>query len=339
MNQRYGYNDGNRGQQGYDMQDGGRGERPSGPGYYGRGQEGNYEGDWGGRGGQSGYPEQRGRQFDPQGWGESNADVRRGGEYGDRGSSSMSGGGYGDRGDYYLREWAGGGRGGQQDFSSRDFGGQGGGRAYGSADMYGRSDQRGGAHGYGNQGYGNQGFANRNYDNQGYRREGGGYYQGGQHGGDYQGNQGYLQGQESFGQRRGENFGQDPEYGRGGSGFSPMRTDRSQSFRGKGPKGYKRSDERLQEDISERLMDDDRIDASDVSVRCKDGVVTLEGSVSERQVKHRIEDLVERCHGVKDIENRITVQRASQERPDADDEDSGDADRGQSASGGQKKKH
>jgi osmotically-inducible protein OsmY len=254
----------------------------------------------------------------------------------------MTGGGYGDRGDYYLREWAGGGRGGQQDFSSRDFGG-GGGRAYGSADTYGRSDQRGGSHGYGNQGHGNQGFANRNYDNQGYRQGGGGYFQGGQgygqHGGDYQGNQGYLQGQESFGQRQGGNFGQDPEYGRGGSGFSPMRTDRSQSFRGKGPKGYKRSDERLQEDISERLMDDDRIDASEVSVRCKDGVVTLEGSVSDRQVKHRIEDLVERCNGVKDIENRVTVQRTSQERPDADDEDSGDADRGQSASGGQKKKH
>ena len=49
------------------------------------------------------------------------------------------------------------------------------------------------------------------------------------------------------------------------------------------------------------------VDASDVSIEVKDGKVTLEGSVPERRMKHTIEDAVDECIGVKDIENRIRV--------------------------------
>jgi hypothetical protein len=63
----------------------------------------------------------------------------------------------------------------------------------------------------------------------------------------------------------------------------------------------------LQEDISERLMADGYIDASEVTVAVKEGKVTLEGTVGERRMKHRIEDLVDECMGVKDIDNRIRV--------------------------------
>ncbi len=82
-------------------------------------------------------------------------------------------------------------------------------------------------------------------------------------------------------------------------------------FRGKGPKGYMRSDDRLAEDISERLMDDYYIDASDIEVQSKDGVVTLSGTVNNRQLKHRAEDIVERCNGVKDIDNRLKIKNPS----------------------------
>src|SRR5437867_195160 len=44
-------------------------------------------------------------------------------------------------------------------------------------------------------------------------------------------------------------------------------------FRGVGPKGYLRSDERLTEVICERLTDDARIDASDITVAVRDGKV------------------------------------------------------------------
>jgi len=76
-----------------------------------------------------------------------------------------------------------------------------------------------------------------------------------------------------------------------------------------GPKGYQRSDERLQEDISERLMQARHIDSSEVTVGVSGAKVVLEGTVPERRMKHAIEDLVDACPGVQDIDNRIRVRR------------------------------
>lgn len=76
-----------------------------------------------------------------------------------------------------------------------------------------------------------------------------------------------------------------------------------------GPKGYRRSDERIREDICERLWDEPRIDVGDVSVAVQDGVVTLEGSVPERRMKHVIEDIAAGCRGVEEVENRVHVSR------------------------------
>ncbi len=76
-----------------------------------------------------------------------------------------------------------------------------------------------------------------------------------------------------------------------------------------GPKGYQRSDERLREDISERLMQAHYIDSSDVTVEVSGAKVVLEGTVPERRMKHAIEDLADACPGVQDIENRIRVRQ------------------------------
>jgi hypothetical protein len=76
----------------------------------------------------------------------------------------------------------------------------------------------------------------------------------------------------------------------------------------RGPKGYQRSDERLCEDISERLMHAGSIDSSDVSVQVTAGKVTLEGTVPDRYMKHYIEDLVDACPGVQDIDNKVRVE-------------------------------
>ncbi|MFL6605295.1 MAG: BON domain-containing protein [Steroidobacteraceae bacterium] len=78
-----------------------------------------------------------------------------------------------------------------------------------------------------------------------------------------------------------------------------------------GPKGYKRSDERLQEDISERLMQAYDIDSSDVTVQVQGARVVLEGTVPDRYMKHAIEDLADAAPGVEDVENRIRVARDS----------------------------
>jgi len=74
-----------------------------------------------------------------------------------------------------------------------------------------------------------------------------------------------------------------------------------------GPKGYQRSDERMKEDISERLYGAYHVDSSEVTVEVRAGKVTLEGMVPSRHMKHAIEDMVDGCPGVMEIDNRIRV--------------------------------
>ena len=82
-------------------------------------------------------------------------------------------------------------------------------------------------------------------------------------------------------------------------------------FRGHGPRNYKRADSRIQEDLCERLTDDPDVDASDIEVSVSDGTVTLEGTVEQRWMKHRAEDLADSCGGVRHVENRIRVRSGS----------------------------
>jgi hypothetical protein len=86
------------------------------------------------------------------------------------------------------------------------------------------------------------------------------------------------------------------------------RTTQGRSMR-RGPKGYHRSDERIWEEVCERLAEAEYVDVSDVSVEVREGKVTLEGTVPQRRMKHWIEDIVDTVYGVQDIENRIRVRR------------------------------
>ena len=74
---------------------------------------------------------------------------------------------------------------------------------------------------------------------------------------------------------------------------------------GRGPKNYRRPDPRIKEDLSERLMWDDEIDASDVEIEVRDGVVLLTGSVQDRRDRWRIDDIAEQVPGVREVTNRI----------------------------------
>lgn len=143
-----------------------------------------------------------------------------------------------------------------------------------------------GEHQRGGQRYGG---SSDNYWQHGGRFGAGSGYTGGQ-GGDYAGTGGYPGG--DYAGRRYESGG----HIGGAARFRP-------------PKGYTRSDERLREDICEQLMHSPFIDAGEVSVQVKDGKVSLEGSVPERSMKHRIEDIAEACSGVKEVDNRIRISR------------------------------
>ena len=75
------------------------------------------------------------------------------------------------------------------------------------------------------------------------------------------------------------------------------------------PKNFRRIDSRVREDICERLWDEPTIDVGDVDVQVKDGVVTLEGTVPYRPMKHLIEDIAADTPGVHEVENRLRVAR------------------------------
>lgn len=78
-------------------------------------------------------------------------------------------------------------------------------------------------------------------------------------------------------------------------------------FSGVGPRNYRRSDERIAEDVCERLTDDREVDATDIEVHVENAEVFLTGRVGTRHEKRRAEDLALRCHGVHDVRNDLRV--------------------------------
>src|SRR5690606_41663096 len=70
---------------------------------------------------------------------------------------------------------------------------------------------------------------------------------------------------------------------------------------------YQRSDERILDEVCHHLREDPSIDASEIEVTCEQGIVTLRGSVDNRARKYHVENLVADVHGVKDINNELTI--------------------------------
>lgn len=79
-------------------------------------------------------------------------------------------------------------------------------------------------------------------------------------------------------------------------------------YRGKGPKNYSRSDDRIREDISDRLTDDWQVDASEIEITVVKGEVTLAGSVSDRMQRRRAEDIAESVSGAHHVQNNLRVK-------------------------------
>ncbi|HEX2595444.1 MAG TPA: BON domain-containing protein [Luteimonas sp.] len=265
----------------------------------------------------------------------SRGEYERGGSGSMYGSSGYEGGSQRNQYGQYAgsqgrsQEYAGAGRSsgygaGRQEFDDQDFsqdysqgsshyGSQGFG-AQGSQGVYGpqgfgaqggigaRSSEYGLGPGYSNSGN----YAGGSYGSGGYSREG---YGGSQ---SAQGGSGQWRATDSTGQ------------GYGGS----------TSYRGLGPKNYTRSDERIREDLNEKLTEAHDIDASGLSVEVNNGVATLTGSVDQRWMKHRAEDLAESCSGVSDVNNQIRVNASSGQQSGSQRSTYGSSANTASASGG-----
>lgn len=79
---------------------------------------------------------------------------------------------------------------------------------------------------------------------------------------------------------------------------------------GRGPEGYVRAESAIREDVCERLTRHGRLDASRVQVRVENGEVTLDGQVESRAAKRMAEETAESVSGVRDVHNRLRIDRA-----------------------------
>jgi len=86
--------------------------------------------------------------------------------------------------------------------------------------------------------------------------------------------------------------------------------------KGKGPRGYHRSDDRIKEDICDCLMDDGQLDASNIEIDVTNNEVILSGNVDSREAKRRAENLAECIPGVNNVENRLHIAHNTDHRMD-----------------------
>src|SRR5262245_2303855 len=118
-------------------------------------------------------------------------------------------------------------------------------------------------------------------------------------------------GQGSYGDPREREFGRD----RGARGWMERQRPGMQEwehpgpYAGRGPKGYQRSDERIKEDLCERLTQHGEIDASEIEVKVSNREITLTGAVPSRQAKRMAEDLAEAVSGITDVHNQLRVSQ------------------------------
>jgi CBS domain-containing protein len=111
------------------------------------------------------------------------------------------------------------------------------------------------------------------------------------------------------------NYGSGPGNTRFGNDATASRGEvRRGEHRGRGPRNYQRSDERIREDVSERLMDDPRVDASEIEVAILNREVTLTGTVRDRNEKRWAEDIAQSVSGVTHVQNNLRVGQRQEGR-------------------------
>ncbi len=99
-----------------------------------------------------------------------------------------------------------------------------------------------------------------------------------------------------------------PVFDRGRDDFS---VEQAQDYRGRGPRGYRRSDARIREELGERLLEDSDLDASGIEIEVEDHEVTLAGTVADRSARRRAEDIAEAVSGVDHVQNNLRVSASA----------------------------
>lgn len=80
------------------------------------------------------------------------------------------------------------------------------------------------------------------------------------------------------------------------------------------PKGYRRPDTSILDDVCMMLGHDLEVDASEIEVDVQNAEVTLRGTVETRDEKRRAEQLAERVRGVVDVHNQLRARSSFLDR-------------------------
>jgi BON domain len=120
-----------------------------------------------------------------------------------------------------------------------------------------------------------------------------------------------------FWRQYGEQLGghESREYGRGDR-FGTSGGQPRGRFSGRGPRDYRRSDERIREDVCELLTRHGEIDASEMEVEIREATVILRGMADSGRTRRLAEELVEDVPGVRDVQNELRVHQRTGYRGD-----------------------
>jgi osmotically-inducible protein OsmY len=86
-----------------------------------------------------------------------------------------------------------------------------------------------------------------------------------------------------------------------------MRDD--SSYAGLGPRGYKRSQEKIKDEVCGALWRDPDVDATEIAVTVQDNRVTLRGFVDSRHSRRHAEVVAESIFGVEEVLNLLRIKR------------------------------
>lgn len=86
-----------------------------------------------------------------------------------------------------------------------------------------------------------------------------------------------------------------------------------ESDRNNNNKDAQSSDERIKAEAQKTLTGDPYLDAHNLIIEVREGIVTLKGSVHESSMSHRAEECIQKITGIgiKDIDNQIVVQKVN----------------------------
>lgn len=88
---------------------------------------------------------------------------------------------------------------------------------------------------------------------------------------------------------------------------SGVNRDQTNLHSQRGPEGYRRSDERIREIITDMIQTDPAIDSRDLDIKVHEGRVRLTGYIPDADAEKRISAVIQRVPGIKEIESELKI--------------------------------